>query len=76
MNTRQRYRMGYCGWLKETVGDFFSKKMFADSVHGLLLFLLLLSFPLSMPIVAVIRMVATKRSLRKQYGHDELMRSE
>lgn len=73
MNTRQRYRMGYYGWLKETVGDFFSKKMFADAAYGLLLLLLILSFPLSMPIVAVIRMVATKRSLRKQYGHDELM---
>lgn len=73
MNTRQRYRMGYCGWLKETAGDFLGKKMFADAVYGLLLLLLILSFPLSMPIVAVIRMVATKRSLRKQYGHDELM---
>lgn len=73
MNTRQRYRMGYCGWLKETVGDFFSKRVFADAAYGLLLLLLILSLPLSMSIVAAIRMVATKRSLRKQYGHDELM---
>lgn len=73
MNTRQRYRMSYYEWLKETVGDFLSKKMFADAVYGLLLLLLILSFPLSMPIVAVIRMVATKRSLRKRYGHEELM---
>lgn len=73
MNTQQRYRMGYCGWLKETIGDFLSKKMLADAVYGLLLLLLILSFPLSIPIVAAIRMVATKRSLRKQYGHDELM---
>lgn len=73
MNTRQRYRMGYCGWLKETVGDFFSKRVFADAAYGLLLLLFILSLPLSMSIVAAIRMVATKRSLRKQYGHDELM---
>ncbi|UVX30583.1 hypothetical protein S13b_00006 [Klebsiella phage VLCpiS13b] len=72
MNTRQRYRMGYCGWLKKTVGDFLSKRVLADAAYGLLLLLLILSFPLSMPIVAVIRMVTTKRSLRKQYGHDEL----
>jgi hypothetical protein len=66
--------MGYCGWLKETVGDFFGRKMLVDAAYSLLIFLLILSFPLSMPIVAAIRMVATKRSLRKQYGHDELMR--
>lgn len=73
MNTQQRYRMSYYWWLKETVGDFLNKKMFVDAVYGLLLLLLILSLPLSMPIVAAIRMVSTKRSLRKQYGHDDLM---
>lgn len=41
MNTKQRYRMGYCGWLKDAVSDFLDKKMLADMVYGLLCFLLL-----------------------------------
>lgn len=73
MNTKQRYRMGYFCWLKETVGDFLDKKMLADMVYGLLCLLLLISFPVSMPIVAAIRMIVTKRNIRKQYGRDELM---
>lgn len=73
MNTKQRYRMGYCGWLKETVSDFLGEKMLADMVYGLLCLLLLISFPVSMPMVAAIRMMVTKRNIRKQYGRDELM---
>lgn len=73
MNTKQRYSMGYRGWLKETVGDFLDKKMLADMVYGLLCLLLLISFPVSMPMVAAIRMIVTKRNIRKQYGRDELM---
>lgn len=73
MNTKQRYRIGYLGWLKETVSDFLDKKMPADMVYGLLCFLLLISFPVSMPMVAAIRMIVTKRNIRKQYGRDELM---
>lgn len=73
MNTKQRYRMGYCGWLKETVSDFLGEKMLADMVYGLLCLLLLISFPVSMPMVAAIRMMVTKRSIRKQYARDELM---
>lgn len=74
MNAKQRYRMRYLGWLKETVSDFLDKKMLADVVYGLLCFLLLVSFPVSMPMVAAIRMIVTKRNIRKQYGRDELMR--
>lgn len=74
MSTKQRYRMGYCGWLKETVSDFLVKKILADMVYGLLCLLLLISFPVSMPIVAAIRMIITKRNIRKQYGRDELVR--
>lgn len=74
MNTKQRYRMGYCGWLKETVSDFLDKKMLADMVYGLLCLLLFISFPVSMPMVAAIRMIVTKRNIRKQYGRDELMK--
>lgn len=74
MNAKQRYRMRYLGWLKETVSDFLDKKMLADMVYGLLCFLLLVSFPVSMPMVAAIRMIVTKRNIRKQYGRDELMR--
>lgn len=73
MNTKQRYKMGYPGWLKETVSDFLDKKMLADMVYGLLCLLLLISFPVSMPMVAAIRMIVTKRNIRKQYGRDELM---
>lgn len=73
MNTKQRYRMGYCGWLQETISDFLDKKMLADMVYGLLCFLLLISFPVSMPMVAAIRMIVTKRNIRKQYARDELM---
>lgn len=73
MNTKQRYRMRYCGWLKETVSDFLDKKMLTDMVYGLLCLLLLISFPVSMPIVAAIRMIVTKRNMRKQYSRDELM---
>lgn len=74
MNTKQRYKMGYLGWLKETVSDFLDKKMLTDMVYGLLCLLLLISFPVSMPMVAAIRMIVTKRNIRKQYGRDELMR--
>lgn len=73
MNTKQRYRMGYLGWLKETVSDFLDKKMLADMVYGLLCLILLISFPVSMPMVAAIRMMVTKRNMRKQYSRDELM---
>lgn len=73
MNTKQRYKMGYPGWLKETVSDFLDKKMLADMVYGLLCLLLLISFPVSVPMVAAIRMIVTKRNIRKQYGRDELM---
>lgn len=73
MNAKQRYRMRYLGWLKETVSDFLDKKMLADMVYGLLCLLMLISFPVSMPMVAAIRMVVTKRNMRKQYGRDELM---
>lgn len=74
MNTKQRYRMRYLGWLKETVSDFLDKKMLADIVYGLLCFLLLIFFPVSMPMVAAIRMIVTKRNIRKRYGRDELMK--
>lgn len=73
MNAKQRYRMRYLGWLKETVSDFLDKKMLADMVYGLLCLLLLISFPVSMPMVAAIRMMVTKRNMRKQYSRDELM---
>lgn len=74
MNTKQRYKMAYLDWLKETVSDFVDKKMLSGMVYGLLCLLLLISFPVSMPIVAAIRMAVTKRNIRKQYGRDELMR--
>lgn len=73
MSATQRYRMRYLGWLQETISDFLDKKMLADMVYGLLCFLLLISFPVSMPMVAAIRMILTKRNMRKQYGRDELM---
>lgn len=73
MNAKQRYRMGYCGWLKETVSDFIDRKTLADMVYGLLCLLLLISFPVSMPMIAAIRMIATNWNMRKQYGRDELM---
>lgn len=73
MSVKQRYKMGYHGWLKETVSDFLDKKMLADMVYGLLCLLLLISFPVSMPMVAAIRMIVTKRNMRKQYGRDELI---
>nr|DAH84896.1 MAG TPA: hypothetical protein [Caudoviricetes sp.] len=73
MNAKQRYKMGYLGWLKETVSDFVDKTMLLDMVYGLLCLLLLISFPVSMPMVAAIRMIVTKRNMRKQYVRDELM---
>ena len=54
MNTKQRYKMGYPGWLKETFSDFLDKKMLADMVYGFLCLLLLISFPVSIPMVAAI----------------------
>lgn len=73
MSAKQRYRMSYLGWLKETVSDFVDKKMLMDMVYGLLCLLLLISFPISMPMIAAIRMIVAKRNIRKQYGRDELM---
>ena len=73
MTTRQRYKMGYLGYLRETASDLLDKKVLADMVYGLLCLMLIISMPISIPVVAVMRMVVTKRNMRKQYGHNELM---
>lgn len=73
MNSQQRYRMKYLGWLSETVSDFINTRVLGDMLYGLLCFLVLILLPISMPTIAVIRMVVTKRRLRKEYGHNELM---
>lgn len=73
MNSQQRYRMKYLGWLTETVSDFLNAKVLSDMLYGLLCFLVLILFPISMPTITVMRMVITKRNLRKEYGHNELM---
>jgi hypothetical protein len=65
--------MGYLGYLRETASDLLDKKVLADMVYGLLCLMLIISMPISIPVVAVMRMVVTKRNMRKQYGHNELM---
>lgn len=73
ITTKQRYKMGYLGYLRETISDLLDKKVLADMVYGLLCLMLIISMPISIPIVAAIRMGVTKRNLRKQYSHSELM---
>lgn len=76
MNSRQRYRMKYPGWFVEAVGDLLTKRMVGDAAYGVLCLLLLVSLPVSLPVITAIRMLVTKRKLRKEYGHDELMRDD
>lgn len=76
MNSRQRYRMKYPGWFIEAAKDLLTRRMLEDVGYGLFCLMFLLTFPVSLPIVAVIRMVVTKRKLRDEYGHEELMRDD
>lgn len=73
ITTQQRYKMGYLGYLRETISDLLDKKVLADMVYGLLCLMLIISIPISIPTVAAIRMVVTKRNMRKQYSQNELM---
>lgn len=83
MNDIQRYRMGYFGWLKNAfsmvgsaIGDMVSIVFSFEAACALLWIVIILTFPVSMPILALVQMIVTRRSLRKKYGHDELMRDD
>ena len=76
MNSRQRYRMTYPGWFVEAAGDLLSRRMLEDITYGVVCLLFLITLPVSLPIITVIRMLVTKRKLRKEYGHDVLMRDD
>ncbi|WP_213353728.1 hypothetical protein [Citrobacter freundii] len=83
MNDIQRYRMGYFGWLKNAfsmawsaVGDMASIVTSFEMLCALLWIAIILTFPVSIPILALVQMIYTRRKLRNQYGHDELMRDD
>ncbi|QAS67590.1 hypothetical protein KOCBH_05160 [Klebsiella michiganensis] len=76
MNSRQRYRMTYPGWFVEAARDLLSRRMLEDIAYGVVCLLFLLSLPVSLPIITALRMMVTKHRLRKEYGHDELMRDD
>ncbi|VGP67498.1 hypothetical protein SB00059_05171 [Klebsiella quasipneumoniae subsp. quasipneumoniae] len=50
--------------------------MLEDIAYGVVCLLFLITLPVSLPIITAIRMLVTKRKLRKEYGHDELMRDD
>lgn len=83
MNDIQRYRMGYLGWLKNAfsmagvaISDMGAVVFSVEMACALLWVVIILTFPVSMPILALVQMIVTRRKLRKRYGHDELMRED
>ena len=83
MNDIQRYRMGYLGWLKNAfsmagvaISDMGAVVFSVEMACALLWVVIILTFPVSMPILALVQMIVTRRKLRKRYGHDELMRDD
>ncbi|CDN01410.1 hypothetical protein KPSB59_2750007 [Klebsiella quasipneumoniae subsp. quasipneumoniae] len=68
--------MKYPGWFVEAVKDLLSWRMLEDIAYGVVCLLFLITLPVSLPIITAIRMLVTKRKLRKEYGHDELMRDD
>lgn len=83
MNDIQRYRMGYFGWLKNAfsmaasaVSDMCAVVLSVEMACALLWIAIIVTFPVSMPILALVQMMVTRRKLRKRYGHDELMRDD
>lgn len=83
MNDIQRYRMSYLGWLKNAfsmagvaIGDMGAVVFSVGMACALLWVVIILTFPVSMPILALVQMIVTRRKLRKRYGHDELMRED
>lgn len=83
MNDIQRYRMGYFGWLKNAfsmagaaVSDMCAVAFSVEMACALLWIAIIVTFPVSMPILALVQMMVTRRKLRKRYGHDELMRDD
>ncbi|SQC34246.1 hypothetical protein [Kluyvera cryocrescens] len=83
MNDIQRYRMGYFGWLKNAfsmagsaISDMASVVFSVETACALLWIAIIATFPVSMPILALVQMIVTRRKLRKRYGHEELMRDD
>lgn len=76
MNSRQRYRMTYLKWYVESARDLLNRRMLEDAAYGVVCLLFLITWPVSLPIITAIRMLVIKRKLRKEYGHDELMRDD
>lgn len=83
MNDIQRYRMGYFGWLKNAfsmagaaVIDMGAMVFSVEMACALLWVVIILTFPVSMPILALVQMIVTRRKLRNRYGHEELMRDD
>lgn len=81
MNDIQRYRMGYFGWLKnafsmaaDAVSDMYVVVFSVEMACALLWIAIIVTFPVSIPVLAMVQMIVTRRKLRKRYGHDELMR--
>ena len=76
MNSRQRYRMTYLKWYVECARDLLNRRILEDAAYGVVCLLFLITWPVSLPIITAIRMLGIKRKLRKEYGHDELMRGD
>lgn len=83
MNDIQQYRMGYFGWLKnafsmaaDTVSDMYAVVFSVEMACALLWIAIIVTFPVSIPVLALVQMIVTRRKLRKRYGHDELMRDD
>ncbi|WP_448158709.1 hypothetical protein [Escherichia coli] len=68
--------MKYPGWFIEAVKDLLSRRTLEDIAYGVVCLLFLITLPVSLPTITAIRMLVTKRKLRKEYGHDELMRDD
>ncbi|MCX2319052.1 hypothetical protein MCU23_27535 [Klebsiella quasipneumoniae] len=83
MNDIQRYRMGYFGWLKnafsmaaDAVSDMYVVVFSVEMACALLWIAIIVTFPVSIPVLALVQMIVTRRKLRNRYGHDELMRDD
>lgn len=79
----KRYHASYWDWLVQTTQDFksmaedvFTVVFSEECLVFLLFFLILLTFPISLPVIALSRKLLIKRSLEKQYGKEAFTKGD
>ena len=60
----------------DAVSDMYVVVFSVEMACALLWIAIIVTFPVSIPLLAMVKMIVTRRKLRKRYGHDELMRDD